>query len=821
MNKKRSGLVPAACIVSALAAGMFFYAGIWTAGNQEENAGQEENGNKGTKANERKEIIEGKEANEGKKGDQEEKLTIWLDKDSEYNMRFWTSFYIFARDAAKGTDMEEWYTDMDFAFVSKNSLSPRQFREELYKALEAGEGPDIIYMDEYNGINPRELIESGKLAPLGEEAATRMGETLEYAAGVLEAGQRDGRNYVLPIAMECPVVFGMKEELKAAGLQTDQMYGSLEEFVDALLLAQEQTGKKIFESRRAADWLEQYCLPEEGDGRLFKKLEKVRALSGEDESQLGAFYGLSQRECLLGGCGIYDYKKLAVSASLLGEREIAYLGIPDCSGAMHGIITNSAAVSANSRHQEEARKALRMFTDNGALQLPDITVINEKKENMRGMLETIDILMPLLTSFRALPDKGLADGADEAFLKCTVEACSGASYVQEYGDRVRQTGKEDEKESEKKYGAKKVVSINYADQGQGEEYPPARWLNAACKEYNSKHADTYLQPLPYMGSRTEVYINYRKMDKSGTAPDAVVCRAAGNLFGKVPRGTSGVGADFRKQIADAGSGLDFLPDLFRKGIRYGESVVGLPVQVREYGAWVSRKMLKKAGLAADWKPEDASKLADGLEKLAKAAGPSYLVSGISEIQAFALFAEPDSLLAEQEDGSIKYSEESWTAVLAMLKRWKEAGTLLPADQKKEAMQKLADGEAGLVFGCSDLSGYVNGAYGAAMTKKQQKDLLFLSLSPAADAEILFVSKNSDCAGEVFAFWKEALQHPDYAKCIRADCGIPVTEVSENVQRFLPMQEVKWTAGELERGLWETDLPAEELAGQYPLSDRTG
>lgn len=282
---------------------------------------------------------------------------------------------------------------------------------------------------------------------------------------------RDGKNYVLPIAMECPVVFGIKEELEAAGIQTDRMYGSLEEFLDALLAAQEKTGKMIFESPEAADWLEQYYLDGRQEGELSEKLAMVRAHSGEDAGRFGAYEMLSEGECLLGGCGIYDYKMLGMNASLLGDRQLALLSIPDSSGSMQGLITNAAAVRADSPNAGDACQAVLMFQ---AMQVfwPDISVIDQKGS---GSLENASTVLLGTPSVRAFLDKGLADGVAEQFAECSVRRCGGVSYVQEYGDRIQEAGISEVPE--------KAFSICFADMGEGDGYPAARWLNGAAGLY--------------------------------------------------------------------------------------------------------------------------------------------------------------------------------------------------------------------------------------------------------------------------------------------------------------------------------------------------
>lgn len=194
------------------------------------------------------------------------KLTVWLDEDNEYELRKQIRYNHDRRESSGPGGIskeakEKYFPDIQWELVRKNYLSPEQYRQELAEALEKGEGPDIIYMDTYNGVDPKGLMEAGALADLGDIAA--LWKEVKYVPGALEPGQQDGKTYVMPLYMECPLVFGLTEELEQAGIQTEEMYGSLEEFLDALLKAQEKTGKQVFENDAAIDWLEQNYMPDE------------------------------------------------------------------------------------------------------------------------------------------------------------------------------------------------------------------------------------------------------------------------------------------------------------------------------------------------------------------------------------------------------------------------------------------------------------------------------------------------------------------------------------------------------------------------------
>lgn len=91
---------------------------------------------------------------------------------------------------------------------------------------------------------------------------------------------------------------------------------------------------------------------------------------------------------------------------------------------------------------------------------------------------------------------------------------------------------------------------------------------------------------------------------------------------------------------------------------------------------------------------------------------------------------------------------------------------------------------------------------------------FISLSPAANVTMLAVSDHSGHAKEVFLFWEEAVQRPDYAQAVRSRSSIPVTEVSKTVCRILPAKRGE-QLDRLRDDAWDTDQSVEELAEKYP------
>ena len=180
-------------------------------------------------------------------------ITIWVDAGNEYYVRMLAGDYY--DEKQKDEEYAKSLPDVSWNLVDKSCLSPGQFRSALQKELDAGGGPDIIFMDKDSGVSPQELAESGTLLEIGDATGSGKGLNLEYAAGTLEAGRLDGKQYAVPMQMNTPVLYGLKSDLQAAGLDTENGYGDLKRFLEALADAQEKTGKQIFENEAALDWM--------------------------------------------------------------------------------------------------------------------------------------------------------------------------------------------------------------------------------------------------------------------------------------------------------------------------------------------------------------------------------------------------------------------------------------------------------------------------------------------------------------------------------------------------------------------------------------
>lgn len=735
-------------------------------------------------------------------------VTVWLDAENEYVVRECAANYEAFVNEGSGVEWE---------LVDKSSLTGEQYRREFDEAFAEGTAPDLIYMDRRNGLNPEELMEEGRLLGLTEEELLTgiNGRAFSLIEGAQEAGERDGMYEVLPLYMECPVVFGLEGDLKEAGIETEGMYGSLEDFLKAALAAQEKTGKLIFENTGAVDWLEAYYLPEGAaeaeDVRAL--LEEVRGHCGDDASAYGAYRMLDAGECLLGGCGVADYKQMCACLSLFGEGQApAALAIPDSGGAFRGVITHAVAVNAHTARPEEAKAALRAFTSSSFME-PDIFC--EKRESDADLLFRSASYVAQGSLYKELAAKTgeLPEGILDALEKYCFEEISAFSFAQEREQAAETDGHSHE-------GDAQTLCIHYNDYGDREGHPYAVWLRQAAEAYEAAHGGTHVQLTALHMLQPTLEINGQRMFRAGMGPGIELCGVSGVQPDTGVAASDLKSPDFAPLFEKYREETSFLPESLSEGVAYGNGVTALPVAAEEFGVWYSRGALEKAGLPEDWRPADMAELTEGLERLAGLSGDgkpyAAFVNDVDVIKAMAVFAAGSGeLLKLQDDGAWSLSEPAWAEALSGMVKWREEGLAEPVGygSDKEILERFADGSIGACIGGSGLRAWIDGD-AAPLTEGQKADLAFVQLSPAADMQMFYVPAKSERAEDAFLFWLEAVRQPEYEALIKR-CGyVPITELPDDVVS-LPNEEGRWRDMEkLQQKLWASDMTGEELAEEY-------
>lgn len=762
---------------------------------------------------------EGAQGEKGKKEDDGVELTVWLDEENETDLRVRIANYEVWKQAVP-EQYRQYYPDIQWNLVDKGGLTPEQYRKELSAALEEGGGPDIIYMDTYNNVSPGELMENGSLLALGDVTVWRGDTDVEFVEGILEAGKSGGEQYIIPLYMECPVFFGIEEDLKEAGIETEEMYGSLEEFLSALLAAAEKTGKLVLENAEAIDWLEAYDMPE--DAAAAKKarelLKKARERCGDDRTAYGAYRMLDGGECLLAGCGVGDFKRMCRNLTLYAEGQTpAFIPAPDGSGGLRDVITCSAGVNAKTAHPEEALAVMQIFQGSGEVTPPDLRAAVRLVTSYSDGTEIADnselFVKQSCWEWAAAQTHGLSDGLKEQLVSYPQEAAFVFCYAQECGavDSGRQTG------------GKERLSVCYTENGDGQDSPVARLLEKTAESYNRGNADVWAQAMRM--NDYEWACSYQRMDKYGLAPDMAFYETSDLRPDPHVSEADVKSADFASLFEARRDETPPLPENFADGVQYENGVTGLPLAAETFGIWYSRSAAEKAGLPEEWEPADMEGLTEGLEKLNALSqdGEPYaaMLGNVETAKAMSMFAvAPEELLKRREDGAWELSETGWTEYLSFLTEWRDKGLVKPVGNSfnattEDILRQLADGVVGAYIGSSAFSAWIDGD-ALPLTKEQKEDLAFVRLSPAVDMQMLFVSAKSERVEEAFSFWLTALQLPEYAALIKEEGYVPVTELDDDVIN-LPC-EAGSLQSEMLTNLWNTEKTAEELAEKYKWFD---
>ncbi|MDO4297181.1 MAG: extracellular solute-binding protein, partial [Lachnospiraceae bacterium] len=442
-------------------------------------------------------------------------LTIWVDSDSEYIVRMALSDYVGGSESNVGTKYEAEFPEVSWNLVDKSYLSAEQYQAELEAELASGSGPDLIFMDQANGIDPVSLMESSYLMELEGMTERYLRMNPSYLPGTLQAGQKDGKQYILPLSIQCPVVFGLQGELTEAGLNTEE-YGDLKNFAEALLAAAEKSGKLVFEDRAAVDWLEQNCLPQglteetEEVKELRELLGRIRKLSGDADCFWGPYEALSSGEALLGGSGFLAKSKTAQNFALFEEDEVAFLSVPSWDGEIRAVITQSVAVNANTVWPAEARAVLRAFqgfSANRPCVMSDLPAAGGREYWKSQLVYTSDLAEEALQPDYAERARKITSSSkiSKEFQECTQKAVTDAVFCGTSDKAAAASEQEQLKDTETDGRAvtdeaviqkeMRVLTVAFDDLGMGEEHPVYQWMQNTAETYSGEEIWVQLVPL--------------------------------------------------------------------------------------------------------------------------------------------------------------------------------------------------------------------------------------------------------------------------------------------------------------------------------------
>lgn len=739
--------------------------------------------------------------------------TFWLYRENEVLNRYVAGAFVQAQGQMKGTKYEQYYPEISIKMVDKSYLTPEQYRKELQEALDAGNGPDLIFMDACNGVSPEDMADSGKLAPL-EKAADWYGSDVPYIAGTLEAGQGGGRQYAVPVSLQCPVLFGIAEDMEDAGIDVEKRWGSLQELLEALLAAHEKTGKRILEDTQAVDWLEQYYTDAQ-DTELKGLLEKVRAACGTDGGPFAAYHALDEGTALLCGCGVTDVHQMGLNLAMLPEGiEPAFLYVPASDGRRRAVVTQAVGVNADSAYVKELDAALSMYKSLMVTELAGISPIADKDYWDMGL----DAYILCAKDHAPARDAAvIADKVPDKVKSAFRETVCGQTEEAVYAQPSR-GGLEGDGGAAGDAEEKRVLTALYADGIPGMESSLTKWLEQAAEKFNSGSGEFYVQPIKVSEPRLVMALLTSYMFAGGTEPDIVLYSERSLNGGVIEEAWL---SDLSDLLEEYAAQLDFLPEGMAGGVRKGKRVIGLPYAAEEYGVWYKRDTLEKAGLAESWKPQDLGALAEGARQMKELGGvETGLAWGYDPDCMKALFAflEPEQIsgsLKQAQDGSWRMSEDAWETYISLLVEMRDEGLSAPVGvngglTEEQAAQGLADGTVGMVLGGRSFEGW----YG----DEESQGMAFAPLTPMASVWMFAVSESCAHKEAAVEFWLGAMRSAEYGGIGDADVAA-LDSLSEGTKYALPCQ---GAAGNLE-DLWNriclSEQTAEELSGkEYWLYD---
>lgn len=479
----------------------------------------------------------------GEKGVPE--ITVYLDRENQMYVRAMVAMYKNLSEVAQYSGEEDNYPLVNWNLVDKSALSAEEYRSQLRSELQEGKGPDLVFLDAYSCEDPAEFVEQGSLAGLDGwlESGKSVYTASDFCEGILESGQVDGEQYLIPVSVDLPVLVTTQERLAQAGVTEEELWDT-ERLFEVAAAYQEQTGESPFDSCDFLERLEQYIGDEAdwsgelradvevlregasgqkgseeeddrqteegfaGDGRQAEEgsVEDGSDVRGTAKSSLQAGEDSAAGTCLFLTAGIRDYRRMAVQAAMLPEEEkVVFLPLRRLDGQMQAVLRQAVAVNRHSSNLEAAYAALNAFFQkrqhNCAVNLPVA-----RAYDWTGLIEQAVSLVP----FGWQETNSLGNNAGWRYAKVTsklVETsycgsfplpetscgeqvpvsetpCSEHVPVSETSCGERSSVSEGECAGT---GSERVLSVMVPDDGLDEEGPLYEWIAGAAEEFETKH----------------------------------------------------------------------------------------------------------------------------------------------------------------------------------------------------------------------------------------------------------------------------------------------------------------------------------------------
>ncbi len=784
-------------------------------------------------------MVQGAHAFAEEQGQEDNTLTIYLDKENQYTVRMAVAVYEHQRSTWWDPEV---FPDITWNLVDKSALSREELQQLIWEELKRGEGPDLIFVDEESVDDPYKLMYGGYLQDLTEymELVYEADAETAFAPSVLEGGAAGGSQYLIPIYVNTPLLLSETEKLTESGFVPEDI-SSLEELVEWAYEYQQETGGQAFDGDillRQAVLLSGLTvldyekgtvqIDEEQFNRLYetcRMLEEIVPKTEGAESYFSAYENLSGEGSLFSAVPIEGIEKMTANLRVMRGAEIpvSYVQVPDLEGQVQTVITQAVGINKNSQKADLAAAALPAFLDSHTV--PNLTGDGMPSVYERGLWQfSLQLTQGIGYATDFWPDcyqaliqeaedpfsgaynlaKPYEEAAKDPLTKAVFPTFLTASggivdevirqgirqgkeagqCLEELRDRISEIAEAEdgyERASEKEIDEPEnaaAIQLAYVVEAAEEELPMGIWLEETAEGL----ADEGVQVNVFPMATQLVYMDW--LEKAEVEPDILAVH--GNLL-------SGGENPF---MGDASPYIGEEEKFYTGALlaaKAGERLEGVPYAAKVSGLWYNKEVFREAGLGEDWQPADWEELEAGLAQLGEilpAQSPLLIQQGQAMMESFLRNA-----------GGIVYDSGTKTAEVDRKACQAAAGWLLGLSKKGlaksatlwEAASSLRDGQAAVFFGYSDLLK----AYredGSCPWEDFWEELGFLELPPMQEGietctvteEYLFIiSENcSDQEGTARVLeqylaeesWREILQEESLFPTIR-------TEGTEEVPRL--------------------------------------
>lgn len=414
-------------------------------------------------------------------------ITIYLDPSNQVYVRMMVTMYDNLSQIAQYSGEEDKYPPVSWNLVDKSGLSAEDYRTELLSELKEGGGPDLVFLDAYSCESPEALMQEGFFAELDSwmSSGKCVCQKDRFIKGVLEAGQMDGKQYLLPVSVNIPVFCTTREQLERAGFSEEDLE-STEAVFAAAAAYQNETGNFPFDSDRFMKDLELYMGPESGWGEELQGYVRQLASKSAAENQRAdgrIAYIKTRTEAFLKGESLFlteglgNYRDMMLQLTMLPDEEsILFVPLLRADGRAQAVIHQAIAVNQNTAAQRMVYAAMNAFSqEEFSLSYCE----NLPASSRRGGYWT-ELISGFDYELKWNPEadwepRHLSASDSRQYIKATQSLAETACYPVYEIPSCSRAGSDGDK----------MITVMLPDTGLGEESIFYRWLSAAAEEFEA------------------------------------------------------------------------------------------------------------------------------------------------------------------------------------------------------------------------------------------------------------------------------------------------------------------------------------------------